>query len=130
MPRFVVDLVVAALNEHSKPLKGARVHLFGIAYKSGVSDIRESPAIDIARLLQRGGAAVSYSDPYVPRVKQVDLELTAVSSGAALEQGFDCGVVTTQHAQFDYQAVAARSACLVDRRNAFKGFPGSHIHRL
>ena len=130
MPRFVVELVVAALNEHSKPLKDARVHLFGMAYKAGVSDIRESPAIDIAHLLQRGGAAVSYSDPHVPSVHQADLELTAVSSDAALDRGFDCGVITTQHSQFDYRAIAERSTCLVDTRNALKGLAGSHIHRL
>ena len=130
MPRFVVELVVAALNEHSKPLKDARVHLFGMAYKADVSDIRESPAIDIAHLLQRGGAAVSYSDPHVPSVHKADLELTAVSSDAALDRGFDCGVITTQHSQFDYRAIAERSTCLVDTRNALKGLAGSHIHRL
>ena len=66
MPRFIVERVVEALSVDRKPLRHARVHLFGIAYKPGVGDVRESPALDIARLLQRGGAIVSYSDPFVP----------------------------------------------------------------
>ena len=130
MPRFVVELVVEALNDQRKPLRDSRVHLFGMAYKSGVSDIRESPATDIAHLLQRGGALVSYSDPHVPSVNQAGLELTAVPYEVALQDGFDCGVVTTGHAEFDYAAIVERSACLVDTRNALKGLSGAPIHRL
>ncbi len=130
MPRFVVELVVAALSERRKPLHDARVHLFGMAYKPSVGDIRESPAVDIAHLLQRGGATVSYTDPHVPIVKHGDLDLETVPCEAALEQGFDCGVITTGHPEFDYVAIVERSDCLVDTRNALKGLSGAHIHRL
>ena len=130
MPRFVVELVVAALSEQRKPLLKARVHLFGVAYKPGVGDVRESPALDIAHLLQRGGAVVSYSDPHVPRVRHAHLELEAVSCEVALEQGFDCGVITTGHPEFDYVAISERSVCLVDTRNALRGLSGDHIRRL
>ena len=76
MPRFVVDRVVEVLSLDRKPLRDARVHLFGIAYKPGVGDVRESPAVDIARLLQRGLASVSYSDPHRPTVEQGDGSLS------------------------------------------------------
>ena len=130
MPQFVVERVVSALSQNRKPLRDAKVHLFGIAYKPGVGDVRESPAIDIAGLLQRGGAIVSYSDPHVPAFEQGDLVLEQVSCESALERGFDCGVITTSHREFDYDQIAGRSACLVDTRNALKGFSGAHIHRL
>ena len=101
MPRFIVERVVEALSVDRKPLRHARVHLFGIAYKPGVGDVRESPALDIARLLQRGGAIVSYSDPFVPTIEQGEVVLEAVPCETALEQGFDCAVITTSHAEFD-----------------------------
>ncbi len=130
MPQFVVERIVSALSDERKPLRDARVHLFGIAYKPGVGDVRESPAIDIAELLQRGGAVVSYSDPHVPVFEQGDLVLEQLSCEKALERGFDCGVITTSHPEFDYSLIAGCSACLVDTRNALKGIPGAHIHRL
>ena len=130
MPRFMVDRVVEMLSVDRKPLRDARVHLFGIAYKPGVSDVRESPAIDIARLLQRGGAIVSYSDPHVPTVKQGEVVLEEVSCEVALERGFDCGVIATNHAEFDYEAIASRAVPIVDTRNALKEFSGAHIYRF
>ena len=129
MPRFVVDRVVEVLSLDRKPLRDARVHLFGIAYKPGVGDVRESPALDIARLLQRGGAIVAYSDPHVPTVEG-EVELEEVPCETALEQGFDCAVITTSHADFDYEAIARRAPRIVDTRNALKGFSGDHIYRL
>ena len=130
MPRFIVERVVEALSVDRKPLRDARVHLFGIAYKPGVGDVRESPALDIARLLQRGGAIVSYSDPFVPAIEEGEVVLEEVPCETALEQGFDCAVITTSHAEFDYEAIASRAPCIVDTRNALKGFSGDHIYRL
>ena len=130
MPRFIVERVVEALSVDRKPLRDARVHLFGIAYKPGVGDVRESPALDIVRLLQRGGAIVSYSDPFVPTIEQGEMVLEEVPCETALEQGFDCAVITTSHAEFDYGAIASRAPCIVDTRNALKGFSGDHIYRL
>ena len=130
MPGFVVQRVVEALSFERKPLRDARIHLFGIAYKADVGDIRESPAIDIARLLQRGAAVVSYSDPHVPRVEQSDVVLEEVPVEVALERGFDCAIITASHRAFDYETIASRSPIIVDTRNALKGVPGAHIHRL
>src|SRR5437870_4938751 len=63
MPGYVVDRVGTALNAFRKPVNGSRVHVFGIAYKKDVGDVRESPALDILEHLQRRGAMLSYSDP-------------------------------------------------------------------
>ena len=69
MPRFVVDKVQAALNDRAKPVKGSRIHIVGVAYKRDVSDVRESPALDIIKLLAERGGEVSYTDPLVPRIE-------------------------------------------------------------
>ena len=69
MPHFVVDKIQNALNEHSEPLKGSRVHVLGVAYKRDIDDVRESPALDIIHLLGKRGALVSYSDPHVPKLR-------------------------------------------------------------
>ncbi len=76
MPRYVIERVSDALNSAGKPIKGSRVHLLGMAYKANVGDYRESPAIDIARLLEQRGARVSYSDPHVPAVDDHGFAMT------------------------------------------------------
>src|SRR5436309_10473731 len=68
MPHFVVDKVQNALNDCSKPVKGSRIHVMGVAYKRNIDDMRESPALDVMMLLQRRGASISYTDPFVPRL--------------------------------------------------------------
>jgi UDP-N-acetyl-D-glucosamine dehydrogenase len=130
MPRYVIDRVVDALNSASKSLRGSRVHLFGMAYKPNVSDARESPALDIAQLLERRGAIVSYSDPYVPAVSHGDFSLQAITPDAAWAAGLDCALITTNHTAFDYAEIVRRAPLVVDTRNALKGLTGSHIFRL
>ena len=129
MPRYVVELTAEALNSVSKPLRGSRVHVFGIAYKPDVDDVRESPALDVVRLLQHRGAVVSYSDPHVDRVDDHGVVLEARSEDEAFRQGFDCAVITTNHRRFDYDRIAA-APLVVDTRNALKGRKGAHIFRI
>ena len=76
MPHFVVDKIQNALNDHSKPLKGSHVHILGVAYKRNIDDVRESPALDIILLLERRGARVTYSDPFVSTLRLDDHELS------------------------------------------------------
>src|SRR5208282_6129357 len=77
MPHFVVDKIQNALNDYSKPLRGSHVHILGAAYKRNISDVRESPALDIILLLERRGSRVTYSDPFVSTLALNDHELTA-----------------------------------------------------
>ena len=130
MPRYVVERVVDALNSRALAIRGSRVHLFGVAYKSKVSDIRESPAIDIALLLRQRGAVLSYSDPFVSAVREGSLELDARLPEQALADGLDCAIITTDHPEFDYADIAERAPVVVDTRNALKGMAGDHIFRL
>ena len=130
MPRYVVERVAEALNSRSRAVRGSRVHLFGMAYKPNVSDVRESPAIDVADLLQRRGAVVRYSDPFVPAVREGSVALEAVTVERALAEGVDCAVITTDHRGVDYAEVARRAPVVVDTRNALAGVEGAHIFRL
>jgi UDP-N-acetyl-D-glucosamine dehydrogenase len=129
MPEFVVEKIQNALNDAAKPVRGSHVHLLGIAYKRNIDDVRESPALDIMLLLERLGAVVTYSDPYVGRIQKSDGYMEAQemlpSVGAA-----DCVVVVTDHSAVDYTAVVERSKLIVDTRNALKGFRSAKIVRL
>jgi UDP-N-acetyl-D-glucosamine dehydrogenase len=133
MPHYVVSLVSDALNSIRKPLNGSRVLVAGVAYKRDVDDIRESPALDLLSLLNGRGAVLSYSDPHVPRLAAhlwsgaADLqhvELAPLAPGS-----FDCAVVVTDHASFDYDVLQRVASVVVDTRNAIKA-PGPNVVRL
>ena len=128
MPHFVADKVQNALNDAGKPVKGSRIHVMGVAYKRDIDDMRESPALDVMLLLQRRGAVLTYSDPYVPvvRIDGLDLESAPEESAAAA----DCVVIVTDHSAFDYQALVRRACLVVDTRNALKGVNSNKIVRL
>ncbi|MGE5644949.1 MAG: nucleotide sugar dehydrogenase [Acidobacteriota bacterium] len=129
MPHFVVDKVQNALNDHSKPLRGSRVHVMGVAYKRDIDDLRESPALDVLHLLKRRGARVSYSDPYIPHLAVDGLDLCAEAPEKAAAEA-DCVVVVTDHKAFDYEALVKQSKLVVDTRNALKGMSSEKIVRL
>ena len=129
MPGYVVDRISEALNTRKKAINGARVHFFGVAYKKNVSDMRESPAIDILEMLHRRGAELSYTDPYVPTFHEHDLCLQSIAE-KDLQNDIDCAVICTDHSAFDYAAMPARFPVIVDTRNALKGNPAKNIFRL
>jgi UDP-N-acetyl-D-glucosamine dehydrogenase len=129
MPHFVVEKVQNALNEQRKPLRDSRVHVLGVAYKKNIDDVRESPALDILHLLNRRGASVSYSDPYILEVKADSVDLRSVPELEACAQA-DCVVIVTDHNCFNYAAVLERAPLIVDTRNAMKRFSSPKIVRL
>lgn len=130
MPRYVVETVTEALNSRERSVRGSRVHLCGVAYKPNVSDVRESPSLDIANLLIRQGAVVSYSDPHVSVLREAGLTLDEVPLKQALEDGVDVSVITTHHDGFDYDAIVRLSPVVVDTRNSLRGIDAEHIFRL
>ena len=129
MPAFVVERVGEALNSQKKSINGSRIHVFGVAYKKDVSDMRESPALDVIELLHRRGAVLSYTDPHVPTLDHGGLSLTSVPERDAAK-GIDCAVICTNHAVFTYADMPKRFPLVVDTRNALKGMAGENIFRL
>jgi UDP-N-acetyl-D-glucosamine dehydrogenase len=130
MPEYVVQRVADALNSVKKPLNGSRVHLFGVAYKRDVGDVRESPALDIMELLLQRGAIVTYTDPYVANLLHAGHQLESVAFEPSLAAMYDCAVICTDHTSFDYQRIAASLALVVDTRNALKGLDSGSIFRV
>jgi len=129
MPLFVVEKIQNALNDRAKPLKGSHIHLLGMAYKKNIDDVRESPALDIALLLEKRGARVTYSDPFVPSVSLNARRLESAPMEEMVPQA-DCVVIVTDHSGVDYGYVARQARLVVDTRNALKGFSSANIVRL
>ncbi len=121
MPRHWARRVQDALNDAGKSLKGSHVLVLGVAYKKDVSDLRESPALDIIHLLQAKGAVVSYHDPHVPSFHYEGIALQSETDlDAALERA-DCVVVATDHSTYDWQAISKQARLVVDTRRAIIG---------
>jgi UDP-N-acetyl-D-glucosamine dehydrogenase len=116
MPYYCRSRISQALNHGAqKSLSGSQILVLGVAYKADISDMRESPAVRLIGLLQRGGAAVSYHDPHVPSFSDHGIELTSVP----LDPGaYDVVVIATAHSGIDYAALAENARLVVDLRNA------------
>jgi UDP-N-acetyl-D-glucosamine dehydrogenase len=130
MPEWVVTRVADALNSVKKAVNGSRIHVYGVAYKKNVGDMRESPAIDVIEHLMRRGATVTYSDPFVPHFRLEHETIHAVPMADALAAKPDCVVITTDHDVFDYAELVEKASLILDSRNALKKFKAPHIHRL
>jgi UDP-N-acetyl-D-glucosamine dehydrogenase len=124
MPLYVVGKTIDALNELRKPLNGSQVLVLGVAYKRDVKDVRESPALDIIRLLKEKGAQVAYHDPYVPELPLDGEVLNSVALKASVLSEADCVLVTTDHSLYDWPWVVANSRLVVDTRNVTQGIHG------
>jgi UDP-N-acetyl-D-glucosamine dehydrogenase len=119
MPRYVVNRVLAAMNDRGQVLKGANVLVLGAAYKPDIDDIRESPALDVIGLLIKAGAKVSYHDPYIPQLHTHDgLHLESVKDVMAAVKAADCVVIVTNHKVYDYKTIIKEAKLIFDSRNA------------
>jgi UDP-N-acetyl-D-glucosamine dehydrogenase len=121
MPDYVVSKVAEALNEDCKAVKGSSVLILGVAYKPNVSDVRESPALDIIHLLQERGARVRYHDPFVADLRHEGFDLQTAELADEGLQTADCVVIVTNHASYNWEQVATQARVIVDTRNAMKG---------
>jgi UDP-N-acetyl-D-glucosamine dehydrogenase len=118
MPVFWVRKLSEALNGQGKAVQGASVLVLGVAYKRNIEDIRESPALDIIRLLEGQGARVSYFDPHVPRFREDGREFRSVELTPEVVAAADCVIVVTDHSAVDYRMIKRHAKLVVDTRNA------------
>lgn len=139
MPEYVIELVAQKLNDMQKSIKGSKVLMMGISYKENISDMRESPAVDVFKLLQKKGANVTYHDPHVSTfdsdhhdgvpskpenmVKSVELNNKTLADA-------DIVVITTWHAEFKIEPVLEYAKAIVDTRNATKGVTNAKVLRI
>jgi UDP-N-acetyl-D-glucosamine dehydrogenase len=118
MPEYWVARVADRLNEQGKAVRDSKVLVLGVAYKKDINDIRESPALDVIRLLERRGAVVRYHDPHVPTLHEDGVHLTSVPLTAQMLRDVDCVVIVTDHSGVDYAMVGREAPVVVDTRHA------------
>ncbi|MFL5401536.1 MAG: nucleotide sugar dehydrogenase [Gemmatimonadales bacterium] len=120
MPMFWVRKLAEALNGQGKAVRGASVLVLGVAYKRDIDDIRESPALDIIRLLEGQGARVTYFDPHVPRFREDGQEFRSVQLTPEMVAAVDCVMIVTDHTAVDYSMIKSQAKLIVDTRNAVR----------
>ncbi len=118
MPIFVVGKVREVLNRKQRAVNGSKIVLLGVAYKRDVDDVRESPALDVLKLLEADGAEVVYHDPYVPEWKEDGVIRQSQALTEELLSGADVVVILTDHTGFDYAWILQNAKALVDTRHA------------
>jgi UDP-N-acetyl-D-glucosamine dehydrogenase len=126
-PAFCVERVERALNGVEKSVKGSRILLLGVSYKAGVGDVRESPALKIAKQLRDLGGEVSYHDPHVAEL--AGLGLSSVDLAEALPAA-DVVAVVTAHPELDYEEIVSQAALVVDFRGVTRGIEADNLVRL
>ncbi|MGQ9463779.1 MAG: nucleotide sugar dehydrogenase [Candidatus Fervidibacter sp.] len=130
MPEYVVSLITDALNEHSKPLKGSRILLLGVAYKPEVSDYRESPGLALIESLQRKGSYVCYHDPYVAEVHHNGWVMRSVELTEDELSKSDCVVIVTAHKVYNWEWVVSHAPLVVDTRGVTRHMNAHNVVRL
>ncbi len=126
-PHFCVEKIERTLNDASKPVRGSRVLLLGVAYKGGVGDLREAPALKIIRLLRDLGADIAYHDPHVPELSEFDLK--SVDLAAALPAA-DIACIITAHPEVDHERVVREAQLVLDFRGVTRGITAPNLVRL
>jgi UDP-N-acetyl-D-glucosamine dehydrogenase len=121
MPRYVVQRVMRGLNQRRTSVNGSRVLLLGLAYKRNVGDFRESPALEVARMLSALGAEVRAVEPYAQATQPLPDGVSLVQFSRQELAAADAVVVLSDHDVFDYDAVVAESRYVFDTRNRCHG---------
>ena len=131
MPDYVVQRTVLALNDRGKAVHGSRVLVLGLAYKPDVDDVRESPSFELIEKLEELGAKVDYNDPHVAKthkMRHYDLQMHSVPLTPQSLQSYDCVMIATHHAVYDWQMIADNAKLIVDTRGAMRNVKGKKDH--
>jgi len=130
MPYFVTNKIIDGLNGFRKSVNGSKILVLGVAYKKDIDDIRESPALDIIKILKEKGAEVIFNDPNVPFIKTDELKMSSVVIDEELLKKMDCVVITTDHSGYNWEWITENANLIVDTRNATRGINKEKIIRL
>ena len=130
MPHYVVSRLTEILNIHKKCINGSKILVIGMAYKANITDVRESPALDIILLLQKMGAEVSYSDIFVPKIEVNNKIYEHVDLNKQVLSESDCVLIATRHSHLDLSQIIEHAQIIFDTRNAAKGISRPGLYRL
>ena len=131
MPDYVVARTMLALSGQGKAIKGAKVLVLGLAYKPNVDDVRESPSFELIEKLSALEAQVSYNDPHVPsthKMRHHDLHMSSVPISPESLAAYDCIVIATNHAAYDWQMLTDCAKLIIDTRGATRSVTGPRDH--
>ena len=123
IPDYVVTKTIDALNKQKRCVKDSRVMILGVAYKKDVDDIRESPALEIMKLLREKGAKIFYNDPYIAQIKKTRKYSYNLRTIALVKKNLnkmDAVIIVTDHSCYDYQRIVNNARLVIDTRNATK----------
>ncbi len=126
-PLFCVGKIERALNGVGKAVNGSKVLIVGVAYKAGVADLREAPALKIIRHLRAHGAEVSYHDPHVSELPEMGLASSPLTDAV---EAADVVAIITAHPEVDHLALIEQAALLVDFRGVTRGIESANLVRL
>lgn len=119
MPRYVMSKVQDCLNSYSKSVKGSRVLILGLSYKADIDDIRESPSLELIKLLEEKGASVDYHDPFIPVIGMSrEYSQLAGRKSQPMSSLYDCFIFATRHGCFSQEEILSYGVAIVDTRNA------------
>jgi UDP-N-acetyl-D-glucosamine dehydrogenase len=128
MPAFVVDKVTHALNLERKAVNGSNILVLGVAYKRDIDDVRESPALDVIRLLEEDGATVNFHDPFIGVIREEGHAREGVDLTPKVLSDADAVVIVTDHRSVDYQLVMDHANLVVDSRNCMRDVVKTKAH--
>jgi UDP-N-acetyl-D-glucosamine dehydrogenase len=130
MPQYIATKTAEILNEMGKCLRGSRILILGVAYKKNLGDVRESPAIKVARLLRKEGIKLSYHDPFVPRCVMDGVEYHSIDITPDVVRSSDLVLIATDHSNVDYDMVVKNARAIYDTRNALRNYSSNNIYKL
>ena len=131
MPVHVINLISSSLNKNKKSINGSKILIIGVAYKKDIDDCRESPALDVIKLLEKSGSEVMFYDPYVSKIEYTDLKLEGLSNlNIELIAKVDACVILTNHSNINYQILLENSNLIIDTRNVYSNVKSNKIQRL
>lgn len=120
MPAYIISRIVEALNKYKKSIKGARILIWGVAYKKDIGDTRESAGLKIISLLGKQGADLSYFDPYVPEIEVDNKKYKSIKLTNQILKNTDCLLILADHSGYDYEDLAKKVKLVIDIKNAVK----------
>ncbi len=123
MPGFVVKRTIEALNAECKSINKSKILILGISYKKNIDDIRESPSIEIIKILLEQGAIINYSDPYFPEfpeTRKLHFKSNSINIDKKVLKQYDLILLLADHDSFDYELIKEESNLIVDTRGVFQ----------
>ena len=130
MPELVVNKIVDALNGRQKAINGSKILVLGVSYKKDIDDYRESPSLDVIKILQKKRAVVHYHDPHVPILAFDGIKLQSSPLTDASTAQYDCVVLLTDHSSFDIKNIVKHSQLFVDTRNAARNLASDYLEKV